>query len=88
MFYFWAERFWGFLNKTRLRSDYFNDFQGQRSAYKTSYFSWTLGSTFLLNAQIKIRPECRYNLATSLEPFDNGSKRQIFLGLIDLLIML
>lgn len=71
-----------------LRSDYFNDFQGQRSGFATSYFGWTLGSTFLLTPQIKIRPEFRYNLATSLLPFDNGSKGQIFLGLIDFLVML
>lgn len=71
-----------------LRSDYFNDFQGQRSGFATSYFGWTLGTTFLVSPQIKIRPEFRYNLATSLLPFDNGSKGQIFLGLIDLLVML
>jgi Putative beta-barrel porin-2, OmpL-like. bbp2 len=71
-----------------LRSDYFNDFQGQRSGFATSYFGWTLGTTFLLTPQIKIRPEFRYNLATSLLPFDDGSKGQIFLGLIDFLVML
>jgi hypothetical protein len=71
-----------------LRSDYFNDFQGQRSGFTTSYLGWTLGSSFLLTPQIKIRPECRYNLSTSLRPFDNGSRGQIFMGLIDLLITL
>ena len=71
-----------------LRNDYFNDFQGQRSGFATSYFGWTLGSTFLFTPQIKIRPEFRYNMSTSLQPFDNGRKGQIFLGLIDLLITL
>ncbi len=71
-----------------LRSDYVNDFQGQRSGYATSYFGWTFGTSFGLTPAIKIRPEFRFNLASSLLPFDNGSKNRLYLGLIDLLVML
>jgi hypothetical protein len=70
------------------RTDYLNDFQGQRTGYATQYIGWTLGLTQLLGDVWKIRPEFRYIQSTSLTPFDNGTKNHLVMGLIDFVVMI
>ena len=70
------------------RTDYLNDFQGQRTGYATQYIGWTVGLTQLLGGVWKIRPEFRYIQSTSLTPFDNGTKNHLVMGLIDFVVMI
>lgn len=71
-----------------LRTDYLNDFQGQRTGFATQYIGWTLGFTQILGGVWKIRPEFRYVKAMGLEPFDNGSKNHLLMGLVDFVVMI
>jgi hypothetical protein len=73
-------------NYSSLRTDYFNDYQGQRTGYATPYLSFTLGLTHLFGDYIKIRPELRYARAYNASAFDNGTRQSIFMGLIDFII--
>ncbi len=70
------------------RTDYLNDFQGQRTGYATQYLGVTFGFTQLLGHVWKIRPEFRYIKATSLTPFDNGTQNRLVMGLIDFVVMI
>ena len=68
--------------------DYFNDFQGQRTGYVTSYVTWTLGLTHNLDQSIKIRPEVRYGTSTSGTPYNGGQDHDFILGLVDIIASL
>jgi hypothetical protein len=75
-------------NLLSFRTDYLNDFQGQRTGYSTQYIGVTLGLTHLIADVWKIRPEIRYVTSTSLTPFDNGTKNHLLMGLIDFVVMI
>jgi hypothetical protein len=71
-----------------VRVNYFNDFQGQQTKYKTAYMSFTLGFTEILKQSLKIRPELRYDLGLSGTPYDNGTRSSVVLGLVDMILLL
>ena len=79
---------WTEQDFTSLRMDYFNDFQGQRTGYVTSYVTWTLGLTHNLDQSIKIRPEVRYGTSTSGTPYNGGQDHDFILGLVDIIASL
>ncbi len=79
------------LSEDRLlsfRTDYLNDFQGQRTGFATQYIGCTLGFTQVLGKVWKIRPEVRYVKAMGLTPFDNDTQAHLILGLIDFVVMI
>lgn len=58
------------------RTDFFDDYQGQRSGFATSYMSLTLGLTHQFSNFLEVRPEIRYEKAFRYEvrPYDNGTR--------------
>jgi hypothetical protein len=58
------------------RTDYFNDPQGQRSGFATSYGSLSFGITHRFNSTLEIRPEYRIeeSFQKNVKPYDNGTK--------------
>lgn len=57
------------------RTDYLNDFDGERTGFATAYMSFTLGLTHQFTSLIEIRPEVRYEFAFDKTPYDNGAKK-------------
>ncbi|AMJ67773.1 hypothetical protein AXW84_21870 [Hymenobacter sp. PAMC 26628] len=71
-----------------LRNDLLLDPQGNRTSYATTYTSHTLGLIHNFNSLVRIRPEVRYERAYAADatPYDNGSRRDQFMGAMDLII--
>lgn len=68
------------------RTDYLNDFQGQRTGFATPYMSWTLGLTHYLWSLLEVRPEIRYETAFNATPYDNGTRKHQTLFVVDAII--
>ncbi|HUZ33589.1 MAG TPA: outer membrane beta-barrel protein [Xanthobacteraceae bacterium] len=60
------------LNNFSLRTEYFNDPQGQRTGVPTAYADWALSWQHWLSPQIEIRPELAYYRAIDNNAF-NGN---------------
>lgn len=54
------------------RTDFLDDFQGERTGFATAYMSGTIGLTHQFNNYFEVRPEIRYESAFSKMPYDNG----------------
>ena len=57
------------------RTDYLDDYEGQRTGYATEYMSWTLGLTHFFSSLLEVRPELRYETAFNATPYNNGTKK-------------
>ena len=68
------------------RTDFLADPQGQLTGFTSDYMSWTLGLTHFLTDLIEIRPEVRYETAFSATPYDNGTKKNQALFIIDAIV--
>lgn len=68
------------------RTDYLDDRQGQFSGFATAYVSFTLGATHFFTDRIEMRPELRYETAFSASPYDNGTKKNQTLFVIDAIV--
>jgi hypothetical protein len=84
----YIEKQWTDADFTSLRLEFFDDFQGQRTGYVAPYFEFTLGLTHVLGHVLKIRPEVRYDFALKNQPYDNGNKKSLVLGLLDFVLLL
>lgn len=73
-------------NFISFRTDYFDDYQGQRSGFATPYLSLTLGLTHSFSDYLFIRPELRYERAYTATPYDNGTKGEQKTALIDFIL--
>jgi hypothetical protein len=59
--------------------DFLLDVKGERTGFKTTYSSWTVGWTHRFNNLLCIRPEIRYERSLSgVNPYDNGTRRSQF----------
>ena len=65
------------------RTDYFDDPRGQLSGFSTAFMSWTLGLTHVFSPYLEVRPEVRYETAFNATPYDNGTKKNQSLFIID-----
>ncbi|WP_174301353.1 outer membrane beta-barrel protein [Caulobacter sp. S45] len=62
------------LDNLSLRTEYFNDYQGQRTGVATAYEGVALGVQHWLSPQIELRPEIAYYRADSGDAFNgNGN---------------
>ncbi len=61
------------LDNLSLRTEYFNDYQGQRTGVATAYEGVALGVQHWLSPQIELRPEVAYYRADSGNAFDGNS---------------
>ena len=68
------------------RTDYLNDGRGQFTGFNTAYMSWTLGLTRFLTDLVELRPELRYETAFSATPYNNGTKKNQAMFIIDTII--
>lgn len=68
------------------RTDFLDDYEGQRTGYSTPYMSLTLGLTHLFNALFEVRPEIRYDVAFNASPYDNGLRSSQKMFIIDTII--
>jgi hypothetical protein len=69
------------LDNISLRTEYYDDMQGQRTGYAAVYYDVGLGWQHWLSPQIELRPEVTWYTA-SKNAFDDGTKRSetIFSG--------
>ena len=65
------------LDNLTLRTEYFDDMQGQRTGVATGYEGVALGVQHWLSPQIELRPEIAYYRADSGNAFDGNSNRGI-----------
>ncbi len=73
-------------NFMSFRTDFFNDPRGQLSGFSSSYMSWTLGLTHFFTPYFEIRPEVRYETAFQAIPYDNGTKKNQSIFIIDAIL--
>lgn len=73
-------------NFITFRTDYLDDPRGQLTGFETSYMSWTLGLTHVLTSLISIRPEVRYETAFDATPYDNGTRKNQALFIVDAIV--
>lgn len=57
------------------RTDYLDDYDGQRTGFVTQYMSWTFGLSHFFSNLVEVRPEARYETAFNATPYDNGTKK-------------
>ena len=69
------------LDNVSLRTEYYDDMQGQRTGYAAVYYDVGLGWQHWLSPQIELRPEVTWYHA-SKDAFDLGTKNQetVFAG--------
>ena len=63
--YQWSPR----LNLT-YRNGFFDDFEGQRTGYKTPYYETTVAATYWLGEMMEIRPEVTFEHAFDVKVYD------------------
>ena len=73
-------------NFLSFRTDFLDDYQGQRTGFATSYMSFTLGLTHFISSAIEVRPEVRYETAFSGTPYNNGTKKDQTSFILDAII--
>lgn len=73
-------------NFISFRTDYLDDPRGQLTGFETAYMSWTFGLTHVFTNLISIRPEIRYETAFNATPYDNGTKKNQSIFIIDAII--
>jgi len=65
------------LDNLTLRGEFYDDVNGQRTGYATSYNNWALGWQHWFSPQVEIRPEIAFYHALDKPAFDNGTKHAI-----------
>ncbi|HLH20823.1 MAG TPA: TonB-dependent receptor [Bryobacteraceae bacterium] len=58
-----------------IRNEFFDDFKGQRTGFKTSYTTHTIGWGHWIGSTVLFRPELRYDRAYNAAPYNNGTRR-------------
>jgi hypothetical protein len=87
---------WSILNYTMyrmsgnafltFRNEFFDDFKGQRTGFKTKYTENGVGITFWPNRITTVRPEIRYEHSYDLFAYDNGTKPNQFIASVDVIV--
>jgi hypothetical protein len=77
---YWNYRI-GTFDNISLRTEFYNDMQGQRTGFQTRYVDVGLGWQHWIGPQVEIRPEVTFYRALDVAAFDNGNaKNLLFLG--------
>ncbi|HZR06595.1 MAG TPA: outer membrane beta-barrel protein [Candidatus Udaeobacter sp.] len=87
---------WGILNYTMLRiapsvfltvrNEFYDDIVGSRTGHATKYSEHSLGITWWPNKIVTLRPELRFDHSYDVPVFDNGTRRNQFVGSMDFII--
>jgi hypothetical protein len=67
------------------RNEFFDDFKGQRTGFKTKYSEDGIGVTFWPNKITTVRPEMFYEHSYDVFAFDGGTKPNQFVAAIDVI---
>lgn len=62
-------------NYLTFRNEFFDDFRGQRTGFRTAYTEHLLGWGHWIGSTVLWRPELRFDRAYSATPYDNGTKK-------------
>ncbi len=73
-------------NILSFRTDFLDDYEGQRTGFATPYMSWTLGLTHFFSSLVEVRPEVRYETAFHATPYDNGTRKNQAVFEIDAIV--
>jgi hypothetical protein len=65
------------------RNEYFDDTRGQRTGFKTQYYSVMISWNHWIGSTIEIRPEIRYDRSFERPAYDNGSKKDQLVTAMD-----
>jgi len=57
-----------------IRTEFYDDYKGQRSGYATDYSENTIGITWFIGSVIELRPELRFDYSYQRPAFDGGRK--------------
>ncbi|MGP0058842.1 MAG: outer membrane beta-barrel protein [Beijerinckiaceae bacterium] len=77
---YWVYRI-GTFDDLSLRTEFYNDMQGQRFGYVTKYVGVGLGWQHWFGPQIEVRPELTYYHSLDAPAFSNGTQHDlVFLG--------
>ena len=69
-----------------LRNEWWRDEQGERSGFRTSYTSHTVGWTHQLSDVLALRPEVGYYHSYDAKAFDLGKRNYMWLGGLDVVL--
>ena len=69
-----------------LRNEWWRDEQGERSGFKSSYTSHTVGWTHQLSDVLALRPEVGYYHSYDAKAFDLGRRNYLWMGGLDVLL--
>ena len=68
-----------------LRNEVVNDGSGQRTGFKTIYYETTLGWNHDISDDIQLRPEIGYYHAFNAKAFNNGTRKDMVMGAMDII---
>lgn len=68
------------------RFETFDDLQGGRTSFDTVYTALTTGLTYRPCKDVAVRSELRYDHASTGNPFDHGTKNQLFTAAVDFIV--
>jgi len=69
-----------------LRNEWWRDEQGERTGFRTSYTSNTLGWTHQLSDVLELRPEVGYYHSYDAKAFDLGKRNFLWMGGLDVIL--
>ena len=87
---------WGIVNYTMfriapaafftVRNEFYDDKVGSRTGHATSYSEHAIGITWWPNKIVTLRPELRFDHSYDTAAFENGARRNQFVGSMDFII--
>jgi hypothetical protein len=69
-----------------IRNEFFDDFRGQRTGFRTAYTEHLLGWGHWIGTTVLFRPEIRYERAYNAPAYDNGTKKNQFTFASDVIV--
>jgi len=68
-----------------VRNEYFNDKVGERTGFQTQYSEHSIGVTYWPDKLITIRPELRFDHSYDVPAYDNGTRKNQFAFVTDVI---
>jgi hypothetical protein len=69
-----------------VRNEWWRDEEGERSGFASTYTSHTIGLSHQFNPVLIIRPEIGYYRSYNVPTFDNGTRKDMVLGGLDMIL--
>jgi hypothetical protein len=75
----------GPLDNITLRSEFYNDENGQRTGYQTKYIDFALGLQHWFSPMVELRPELAWYRSLDKAAFDNGTQHTAVIAATDII---